>query len=255
MTFSIGGIRAEVRLAGFPRPFTARLRGRYACFLRGSGEPRLTLRLEPAVGPLGPRDVLLGAGRLLRHDFDVRLRPRTAEGRVVPNVYAFDSLLRVIWTRLLSEAQGGLFHAAGIGVGRGALLFPGRSGAGKSTLARKVKAPARVLSDELVPVRRGPRGWQAYGAPFWGEFRTGRSAPEGRALEGVAFLRKGRRLAVRPLSTAEAARRLLETYLCFDEDARAHLALVSRLAAEVPAVELTSPLRSTFARIRQVLSK
>lgn len=255
LPFSIGGIRADVRLAGPPPRFADRLRRRYADFLHARGAPRLTLRLEPAAHPLGPRDPVVQGDRLRRHDFDVRLRGPSGDGHVAPNVYAFDSLLRVVWTLLLAERGGGLFHAAGVRIGDRTFLFPGRSGAGKSTLARKVKRPARVLTDELVPVRRGPRGWEAFGAPFWGEFQAGRSAPEGRPLQAVAFLRKGRRLAVRPLSTAEAARRLLETYLCFDQDASAHLAFATRLAAAVPAVELTSPLRSSFAQIREVLSQ
>lgn len=252
MILSIAGVRVEVRLDDFPPGFADRLRRRYAGFLRRGGRPCLTLRLAPA-DLSGPRDVVLRGGKLRRHDFDVRLRGRTAIGALAPNVYALDSLLRVLWTRLLSKVHGGLFHAAGVAVGGRSLLFPGRSGAGKSTLARKVRRPARVLSDEIVPVRRGARGWEAFGAPFWGEFRAGRAPTEGRPLACIAFLRKGPRLAVRALSTAEAARRLLETYLCFDDDARTHLAFVSRLASEVPAVEITSSRASPFADIRRVL--
>ena len=260
LRLSIGGLRCDLRLVGFRGPLPARLRRRYAPFLRSPAASDVGLRLAPMPdrpGRPSPAEVRREGAttRLLRSDFDVALQDRSGEGRVAPDLYAFDSFLRVLWTLLLSNAEGGLFHAAGVQAGGLALLFPGRSGAGKSTLARKVKPPARVLSDELVPVRRGPRGWEAYGAPFWGEFRAGKATAADRPLARIAFLRQGPTLGVRRLSTAETARRLLETYLCFDDDAAAHLAFVSRLAGDVPAVELTSPLRSTFARIRAVLSQ
>src|SRR5439155_20978166 len=112
--------------------------------------------------------------------------------------------------------------ACGLKRGDDGMLLPGVSGAGKTTLARKVRAVEDILSDELVPIRRLADGsWRIYASPFWGEFGKGRGSLSACRLAGVGFLEKGDRLSVEPLAPGDAAQRLLETMLCFEQSGNA----------------------------------
>lgn len=259
LDLALGGIRLRARPlpAG---PLEGILRERYEAFCaprRGAGPSvsiRISWRRRPLPGPETPEVRESGAGFEIRSD-RVLARFRKTGGRwrgvaeVEETPYAFDTLLRVAWTRILLDAGGLLVHACGILAGGRAYLFPGRSGAGKTTLARKADAPS-VLSDEIVCVRAGARGFRAHGTPFFGEFaRGGRrvSAP----LAGVCFLERGR-AGLRPIRKPDALVRLLGTVLFFSKD-RGPLDRVLAVSAElirrVPAAILSFGLAEPYDRI------
>ncbi len=193
-----------------------------------------------------------------RSDFEARLArvsggPWTGQGRCDANPYSFDSLLRVIWSALIGRAGGALLHAAGLSLEGRAFVFPGPSGSGKTTLARKPDDPLSVLSDEIVPVRRGGDGrWRAWHSPFWGESGKGPGSLRSYPLEAVVFPMKGSMISVTGVNAAEAARRLLAAFICFETDPaadRLRLDAAARLASEVPVLEAATRLDSTAAEI------
>jgi len=188
--------------------------------------------------------------------FDARLVARDSGGgpswdgtaTCAADPFAFDTLLRVLWSAVLSRKGGLLVHACGVRTRGMGIVFPGKSGAGKTTLASKVRNPEDVLSDELVPVTRDDAGrWRAHPSPFWGGGRRGGTSLRSWPLGSVAFLRKGRTLSVSRMSPAEATQRLLGTVLCLERDpavARDTLALAAQLCADMPAVEIGSAVET-----------
>lgn len=218
----------------------------YAGF-KTSRFPELTFDLKWRQGadePFQPRiEEAKGRTRIWRGDFDGKFDREGGELEVRRNPYSFNSFLRVLYTKILAERGGALFHAAGLAHGDDGYLFFGPSGYGKSTLTRlsgREDPELAALSDEVVLARRQGEGFKVYGTPFWGELaRKG----QGRVahLRAAFSLKKSKRNKARRLGKAEAARRLLKTVLWFDQDRErtsAVLGTVEELVATTPVYEL-----------------
>jgi len=158
-------------------------------------------------------------------------------------------------------AREGAVEVHGCGVvwqGR-TLLFCGRSGAGKSTTARLWKRHARgarLLSDDRVVLRPGPRGGvRAYGTPWHGD--GGFASAACATLGALFFLRHGRTTRLRPLARAEAAARLFARSFPppWDREGVARaLDACADAAACVPAFELSfRPRSEAVAAVRAVV--
>ncbi len=111
------------------------------------------------------------AFRLSSSDFDCRvvLKKKKGELKIRPDANAFNTFLRVLYSVVLLGENGFLVHAAGLERNGEGYLFPGRSSSGKTTLARNAKG-FRVLSDELVAVRRENKSLRLFSTPFSGEY-------------------------------------------------------------------------------------
>ena len=205
---------------------------RYAGFL--TSRPA-DWRIETGRRPQGLvelEDVVVRAddpGRLAveRHDFVAALDLSARTGRLALGAVdhvAIDTFLRVAYSLALLEAGGLLVHAASLGRGARAWLFPGPSGSGKTTLTR-LSPDAELLSDEIAIVRLGADGTACcYGSPFWGERgEAGRNAAV--PLTAVHFLRHADRHAATPLTPRRALQSLLPNVLFFT----AEPALVGRV--------------------------
>lgn len=168
----------------------------------------------------------------------------------VRHEYALDSLLRILLTAVLLPRRGFLLHAASVVRDGRAYIFAGRSGAGKSTVA-SLSPAGTVLTDEISLLRHSYGGWQAYGTPFWGEFRAAgvnRHFP----IAGIYFLEQARRDRFEPLSAKEILRALLPCVLFFTSEKRANEALLStllQLAARVPGYRLHFRRSPDFWRV------
>ncbi len=157
-------------------------------------------------------------------DASLFLDSSRAEFRGVRHEYALDSLLRILLTVLLLPRNGFLLHAATVVRDGRAYVFPGRSGAGKSTVASFSPAGS-VLTDEISLLRYSDGFWQAYGTPFWGEFRAAglnRHFP----LAGIYSLVQAPEERIEPLSTMEILRALLACVLFFSTGAHANEAIL-----------------------------
>ena len=77
---------------------------------------------------------------------------------------------RFLYTTLLADRGGLMFHACALAWQGLGLLFAGQSEAGKSTMAGQWHrhSDATVLNDERVAVRPSGRGFRLYGTPWHG---------------------------------------------------------------------------------------
>jgi hypothetical protein len=167
-------------------------------------------------------------------DAVLRLGPTAAHFQGVRHEYALDSLLRILLSVLLLPRRGFLLHAATVIREGKAYVFTGRSGAGKSTVAR-LSPPGSVLTDEISLLQSTGGAWQAYGTPFWGEFRA-EGANCWAPVAGIFSLVQDREDRLEPLGMKEGLRALLPNVLFFDADAARTEQLLQVLVEAVEAI-------------------
>jgi hypothetical protein len=183
-------------------------------------------------------------------DASLDLGASGAEFHGVRHEYALDSLLRILLSAVLLPGRGFLLHAASVVRDGRAYVFVGRSGAGKSTVA-SLSPEGSVLTDEISLLRYLDGRWQAFGTPFWGEFRAAgmnRHFP----IAGIYFLRQDRHDRFEPLSAKQIVRALLPCVLFFSSDRRANEVLLCTLldlVARVPAYRLHFRRSTDFWRV------
>jgi len=169
----------------------------------------------------------------------VRLGRDQAEFERVPHEYSLDSLIRILLSKLLLDRSGFLLHAATVVVEGRAHVFTGRSGAGKSTVA-SLSPAGSVLTDEISLLRCVEARWQAFGTPFWGEFRAGDmncSAP----IAGIYSLVQAKEDRLVPISPRDALRVLLPNVLFFSgrkQDNDQLLGILTEIVEAIPVYHL-----------------
>jgi hypothetical protein len=275
---SIGGLAGRLELGRAPQPFVDQIRERYGAFtmppapgvevgfslrLRFESQPPpADLRAHLAYTEAHPLTVKVSDKSITisRWDIKVRLvatRARgrlrwTGSGRCGMTPFALDCVLRVIWSALLPREDALLVHSCGLRHAEIGVVFPGVSGLGKTTLARKAPDADDVLSDEMIAIRHTDDGWRVYGTPFWGDFARGGISMRSWPLRALAFLAQRESVEMSPVTSSEAALRLLECMLCFHTDeatVERNLALVTRLCAEVRSVEAQLTRTASTAEI------
>lgn len=192
LILDIGGW--SYRFAGMDPSLRTQLEERYRAFLEetpGQGAFSIGVldgAVEHFVPPEresrdGPHPLSLGweGAALLVRSFGfaawIDLEKETGEMALARREYerwhwGVENLLRVT-TAWRAAAEGGvLLHAAGILRDGLAYLFMGASGSGKSTLARTSRE-GKVLSDDLILIRKGREGYRAVGTPFRGTYAGG----------------------------------------------------------------------------------
>jgi len=244
-----------VRLACPQQDVRDRVRNCYAAFLSPPhAEPDFRLRIHrPPASPRkrsGPTQWAAAEEhprlrqegdrlRVQRCDFDADFDLGAATGGVTCRrggvLTGIESALRICYSVLAVLHDGLILHAAGIARNGRGYVFAGPSGAGKSTIAGLCSPAERVLSDELVVVRRSGTAFHVHGTPFRG---TSNAPPraEAAALEGVYFPVKDRNAYVRPAPRTAAVRNLLACALAFGQTADYADRLLSNVFALVDAV-------------------
>jgi hypothetical protein len=280
LLISIGGVAGRLELSPVPRPFLDQVRERYAAFTMPASPDvnvgftlRLRFESQPPPNDLDAHRAYTSAHPLTvkvtektitisRWDIEVRLRAQRVRGRVTwsgsgrckMSPFALDCVLRVVWSVLLPREDAMLVHSCGLRHAEIGVVFPGVSGQGKTTLARKAPDADDVLSDEMIAIRRNPSdgSWRVSGTPFWGDFARGGISMRSWPLRALAFLAQRDRVVMSPITSSEAALRLLECMLCFQTDevtVARNLALVTRLCAEVRSVEAQLTRAASTAEI------
>ncbi len=239
--------RVAVRIAIDDAALARDVAARYSRFLRAR-DPDLTLSLRVRASDSPPQDDVVtveprdaGTYRLARSDFDCDLDvPRgRASATVARSIYTVDSLLRVAFTLILAPQQGVLLHSSGLVQDGRAYIFYGPSGAGKTTTASR-GGSARLLSDEVVAVRRDGGSYRAFGTPFAGDFGVSGedvSAP----IAGLMRLGRPPGPALSRQSPSAAVRSLLRCVLYFggsEQDADLLLSTCIDLEAAIPCHDL-----------------
>ena len=172
-------------------------------------------------------------------DASVSLDSATAHFRGVRHEFALDSLLRILLSVVLLPHRGFLLHAATVVRKGRAYVFTGRSGAGKSTIAA-LSPPGSVLTDEISLLRFSCAAWQAYGTPFWGEFRAA-GANSHLPVAGIYTLVQSPEDTVERLSVKQALRALLPNVLFFassQPQTQQLLQVLAGAAKEIPIYRL-----------------
>lgn len=212
---------------------------------------------------LDPRVRRVGAGRFAIERADLRgaldLVARTARIDYAGDIGAIQSFLRIACALLLAREGGFMVHGASI-VRRGeAFLFPGVSGAGKTTIARMSLAeegasPDCVLSDEVSSVRARGAGFVCHATPFWGDLaddprvnviESRAHAPIRALLFPVHAPVDALRVALEPISRAEALAELMRSIFYFGDDEELMHALFETCAR---FVGVTHAARLVFRR-------
>ena len=172
-----------------------------------------------------------------------------AEFHGVRHEYALDSLMRILLTMVLLPQRGFLLHAATVVRDGRAYVFTGRSGAGKSTVA-SLSPAGTVLTDEISLLRFTDGCWQAYGTPFWGEFRAA-GQNEHYPIAGIYTLVQSAEDRAESLTTKEMIRALLPCVLFFTPRVEANqdlLRLLLRFAAQIRVIGFIFVATTGFGR-------
>jgi hypothetical protein len=205
--------------------------------------PIVLMRSEASMRPPVEFSYCLDGARLI-------IGAERAEFHGVRHEYALDSLIRILLTMVLLPQRGLLLHGATVVRDGRAYIFFGRSGAGKSTVA-SLSPEGSVLTDEISLLRYSNGAWQAYGTPFWGEFRAAginRLFP----VVGLYSLKQASEERVEPFSMKQALRALLPCVLFFASEKRAHETLLRTLMAlirEMPCHRLHFRRNAEFWKV------
>lgn len=284
MLQSLGLLNAEiagiqVSLSGLDAWLDGPLGAPFRRFPVHSLTPRLSIALHPdPVSTIRDRTVLPGeeipdypitiarTGSVLRVrgwwlDGEVDLQNGTGTARIASPDLAgsLENFLRVAVAHLLLPEGGFLLHAAAVVLrdDERAVVAFGPSDAGKTTIASLAGAGRRVISDDLVALRRGADGRLAVIPTL---FRAGDAParPEGHPVGRLLRLRKGASLALRPLSATRGAMEIVGA-MPFVHDhpssSERALALAVAAAADPGVAELTfAPVAGVWDDIESVIA-
>jgi hypothetical protein len=107
-----------------------------------------------------------------RADFEFKLKGKRGMLICRPNIYSFDSFLRVFYSLILLKNRTLLIHGCGFRHKGKNYCFIGKSGSGKSTICRLMQDRAIIFTDELICLKIEKK-IKVYSSPFWGELRPG----------------------------------------------------------------------------------
>ena len=168
-------------------------------------------------------------------------------------VVALQSELTAFSFALVARELGLIAHACAFTTSAGeGVLCPGVSGTGKTTLARLLSATDAsmdVLTDDRAIVTLDRPGARVWGSPWPGAAKL---AGTGSAhLTTVVFIRHGESPRCRPVTAADAFRRLLNTLsvpLWEPGRCAGALAVVDAIVSHARLIELTFPPTTDGAR-------
>ena len=227
---SIGGIDISIKS---PRGrFIKRLYSDYSHFLQeNNSNIFFEIQLSHPLPVMNDAEILLrrynGAYALKAEAFEgtIDLKQKQVQVTLPSNILIFNTFLRIFYSVILPECAGFLVHAAGLEKDGKGYLFVGPSSSGKTTTAKNAKH-YRVLSDELVIVRRIKERFYLFSTPFAGEF--GRKTYNTSAqLKRIFFLHRQDQRRCKKQDILKTTLYLLKNVLFFARDVSSNQKVLS----------------------------
>ena len=193
-------------------------------------------------------------------EFEVeRLREMAEAAGTPPELFCIgiaQPLDQILCSLLLADDGGFLVHAAAAVIDGKALVFAGHSGDGKTTLSRLLaQAGMELLSDERVAIRKGTKGFAAYGTPWPGEGNV--SSAKSYPLAAVCVLSKAdqhRLVEAAPAElAAEVAARSIVPYY-FPQKAERVLGTIDQLVSRARLRRLEFALKPGLPALLHTLT-
>ena len=167
------------------------------------------------------------------------LRAKKGEMNILPRwpLGSLAAFLRNLYSALIISEGGLMLHAAGVVKDGCAYIFFGPSGSGKSTVT-KLSNPYKILTDELVAIRRLGGTFKAYGTPYWGDNVGGINGAF--RIGGLFKLVQSKNVYLKELSQSQATTELLTVPYQYDTITSMEkiLSTVSELTKLCPCCEL-----------------
>jgi len=136
---------------------------------------------------------------------------------IIIDEHVFNLFLRIFYSVVLTFYDGFFIHSAGLQKGNSSYVLAGHSSSGKTTAARLADREFRILSDELVIVRKMKGIFTTFATPFPGEF-AGSIENSQAKLKGLFFLNKNLIMPYAAKSRLETMVALLENVFFFCSD-------------------------------------
>ena len=144
--------------------------------------------------------------------------------------------LRMVYSLLIFQEGGVLFHSAAIVRENHAHLFFGHSGSGKTTAAR-LSDNYLVLNDDLVALVDCDTHWQVFGTPFWNPSQVEPSASSA-PLRMLLRLVQDQQVYLEPLSSAQGMAEMITSIPLINADPTRTNELVRRCKSVMDSVPL-----------------
>jgi len=158
--------------------------------------------------------------------------------------------LRMVYSLLIFENGGMLFHSAAIVRENHAHVFFGLSGSGKTTAAR-FSENYLVLNDDLVALLDCDTHWQVFGTPFWNPSQVKPSASSA-PLRMLLRLVQDQQVYLEPLSPAQGMAEMITSVPLINADPSRTHELIKRcqsLMYSVPVYRLHFRKDNTFWKV------
>ncbi|MDO8269576.1 MAG: hypothetical protein Q7T54_02795 [Candidatus Levybacteria bacterium] len=114
----------------------------------------------------------------------------SATGYYQMSISQFEIMLSNILYKLLTKNNGFGIHASAVEIQGKAYIFLGKSGAGKSTISQFLGKKFRILSDDLIFIRKINKSFFAFQTPFMERNVLVVKSPFPTLLSKIFFLRK-----------------------------------------------------------------
>ncbi len=163
----IAGLPIRLNLKNISLDFMEKFNRRYSNFKYTAGDfkhtvsPNFTDRVTVAEDLIfkKKRNLFKIEGR----GMNVFFSPLQTGGEILENIHILDSLLRIIYSRLLITQNGFLIHASAAS----GEIYTGPAGSGKTTSVQENK---EMLGDDIVSIKKTKNQWKIFSTPFTGEF-------------------------------------------------------------------------------------
>lgn len=126
--------------------------------------------------------------------------------------YGIQEFLGVLYSNLLLDNKGILLHSANIIRNKKGYCFFGKSGIGKTTVSRSAIKESKILSDDIVVIRKIKGKYKIFGSCFWGYLGNElKPLNKSAALESLYALKQHKKNILKKLDKNYAMLELIST--------------------------------------------